>query len=195
MSDQLPWESEVARRARAKVIRAFGSENLAIGWSKERLDQGLADIHRFVIFNSSGVVDRSKRKKIAAAALKLSGEVQGLGGLPIVFTEILDALARGDGLESKISDDKAGRGGDRRSGKRSLKGSVLEMSVRLYREAHQKPGYSENGPLVRFVNAVAALVLGTDHKCDTDVVRKAFKRTKLTAPRKRTLRQFREGSS
>ncbi len=69
-------------------------------------------------------------------------------------------------------------GGDRRSGDRSLKGSVLGMAVRLYYEAHANPGFSVGGQLVCFANAIGEIALGDGEPFTADAVRSEYNRLK-----------------
>jgi hypothetical protein len=50
------------------------------------------------------------------------------------------------------------------------------MIVRLYCEAHARPGGRENGPLFRFANAISAIALGERTPFKPGVVRAEFRR-------------------
>jgi len=78
---------------------------------------------------------------------------------------------------------KAKQGGDRRSGERSPEGSVLAMAVRLYCDACAKPGFSLNGPLVRFVNLLGELALERPEPFTQDAIKAAFHREKRQVTR------------
>jgi hypothetical protein len=141
-------------------------KEFALGWNERRLAERIVDIHRFVIFNSEPVIPLQRRRRISrlagdllAASSRVSGEfaealqkraaagqllardlqreLEGLGGLNGEFSYTLRALAGSEPVWRTVR--KAG--GDRRSGERTLKNSVLGMSVRLYCEAHANPTF------------------------------------------------------
>jgi hypothetical protein len=56
------------------------------------------------------------------------------------------------------------------------------MAVLLYCEAHERPGFTQDGPLVRFVNAVGELALGETRPFKSAMVRDEFR---LMSPRAR----------
>jgi hypothetical protein len=58
----------------------------------------------------------------------------------------------------------------------ALKSSVLGMIVRLYCEAHARPGGAENGSLFRFANAIGELALGEPKPFTPGAVRAEFRR-------------------
>jgi hypothetical protein len=111
----------------------------------------------------------------ARLATKLLSELDELGGLS---TEFIDALRMLAASERRQFATLRNRGGDRRSGERTLKTSVLGMIVRLYCEAHARPGGKENGPLFRFANAVGELALGKREPFSPGAVRGEFRRMK-----------------
>jgi hypothetical protein len=67
-----------------------------------------------------------------------------------------------------------GRGGDRKTSKHGLDQMVLAGLVRLYLDAKGKSGFTEGGPLVRFVNTIGKLILPDPFT--NDAVRAAFRR-------------------
>ena len=172
-------------------------------WNARSLCNRIYDIWRFAIFNGNEVIDLARRRRIGRLAADLRGvsgsldgnflqvlqdlaeagrwrarelqnELRGLGGLDGRFSDTLRAL---------VGSDPAWRGtlkkgGDRRSGERSLEGSVLGMAVRLYYEAHARPGFSVAGPLVRFANAIGEIALGEREPFTADAVRTEYNRLK-----------------
>lgn len=59
------------------------------------------------------------------------------------------------------------------------------MIVRLYCEAHEKPAFSDGGPLVRFVNSVGRQALSVEADPFTsDAVKAEFRRMKPKARRR-----------
>jgi hypothetical protein len=132
-----------------EICAAFGP--FALGRRAEKLRVRILEIRRWLVFNSEAVIPLARRRKIAADARKLLTSLDGLGGLDDGFIGTLRALALG-------APDRQGHGGDRRSDQRTVNGSVLGMAVRLHIEAHAKPGFAANGPLVRFVNNVRQLL-------------------------------------
>ena len=60
------------------------------------------------------------------------------------------------------SQSQSKRGGDRRSGERTLEASILGMIVRLYSEAQEEPAFSDGGPLVRFAYSAGRWALGVE---------------------------------
>ena len=105
-------------------------------------------------------------------ARELRKELEELGGLDGRFCDTLQALARYDPAWRGALK----MGGDRRSGDRSLKGSVLGMAVRLYYEAHANPGFSVGGQLVRFANAIGEITLRKREPFTADAVRAEYNR-------------------
>jgi hypothetical protein len=132
-----------------EICAAFGP--FALGWRAEKLRFRVLEIRRWLVFNSDAVISLARRRKIAADARQLLESLDGLGGLDDGFTGTLQDLAH-------HAPERQGHGGDRRSGQRTDKNSVRGMAVHLYIEAHAKPGFSANGPLVRFVNDVRELL-------------------------------------
>ena len=88
----------------------------------------------------SALADRERVWRTPGAdrpATRLLAELDGLGGLSAEFLVGLGALAASERQKFITSNDW---GGNRRSGERTLKNSVLGMIVWLYCEAHAKPG-------------------------------------------------------
>jgi hypothetical protein len=121
----------------------------------------------------------------ARLATKLLSELDKLDGLNAEFIVALRERATSERQRFAILRN---RGGDRRSGERSLKSSVLEMIVWLYCEAHTSPGGREGGPLFRFANAIGELALGKREPFSPGAVRGEFRRTKPRARRPPGLR-------
>jgi hypothetical protein len=103
------------------------------------------------------VPNLSGANRIAGELTAQLAKIGGPGGLSAEFHEILRTRAASERQRFTTLRDW---GGNRRSGERSLKSSVLGMIVLLYRESHARPGGAENGPLFRFANAVGQLALG-----------------------------------
>ena len=143
----------------------------AFGWNEDKLLGRLFEIDRFARFNRQAVVSFERRRRIVRLAYELLTELDGIGGLEANFLDTLRLLA-GPKRERQtstrvVTDPKTGmskvvvrRGGDRRSGERTLKGAMLGMVVRLYGEAHEEPGFGD--PLVRFANAAGRQMLGVE---------------------------------
>jgi hypothetical protein len=123
-------------------------------------------------------------------ARDLRKELNGLGGLGGEFLDTLRELAGGSVFPTSRGSPRPPwraalkAGGDRRSGDRSLKGSVLGMAVRLYYEAHANPGFSVGGPLVRFANAIGEFALGENEPFTVDSVRAEYRRFKRNMNRR-----------
>ncbi len=159
----------------------------ALGWNEDEFLWRLYEIYRFAIFNSK-VVSLDQRRRIARLASKLLSELNGLGGLPEGFLDTLHALAGPKGERRTASQSRPSPGGDRRSGERTLRSSVLGMIVRLYCEAHEEPTFSDGGPLVRFANSVGRWALGVEGDPFTsDAVKAEFRRMKPEVRRPRGL--------
>jgi hypothetical protein len=188
-------------------------EAFAPGWNERRLFQQIEDIWRFGLF--SFVIPMDRRRAIARLATDVLGvsetvdegeftptleriacerrwkarelhsELAGVGGLSGDFSRTLRDLA-GPEAEWRTAMKK---GGDRRSGERSLKGSVLAMAVRLYCDAHAKPGFSVEGPMCRFSNAIGGLALGVERPFNAEAVRHAHRQEcrarQFRSPRRR----------
>ncbi len=181
-----------------RELRAF-----ALGWNERHLCNRIYDIWRFAFFNGNPVISLARRRRIARLAADLRGvsgsldgeflevlrdlaeagrwcarelrkELDELGGLDGRFCDTLRALARYDATWRGALK----MGGDRRSGDRSLKGSVLGMAVRLYYEAHANPGFSVGGQLVCFANAIGEIALGDGEPFTADAVRSEYNRLK-----------------
>jgi hypothetical protein len=179
-----------------RELRAF-----APGWNERHLCNRIYDIWRFAYFNSNRVIPLARRRRIARLAADLRGvsgsldgeflevlrdlaeagrwcarelrkELDELGGLDGRFCDTLQALARYDPAWRGALK----MGGDRRSGDRSLKGSVLGMAVRLYYEAHANPGFSVGGQLVRFANAIGEITLRKTEPFTASAVRAEYNR-------------------
>jgi hypothetical protein len=197
------------RRACAEV------HALALGWNQRQLLLRIYDIWRFTVFNSEQVIPLQRRRRISrlatdllAASSRVGGqfaealqkraaagqllardlqrELEGLGGLHGEFSDTLRALAGPEPAWRR----NLKAGGDRRSGERTLKSSVLGMAVRLYCEAHANPRFSIDGPLVRFANALGELVLGETNPFSPDAVRAEFRRMKPNARRLSSLQSL-----
>jgi hypothetical protein len=90
-------------------------------------------------------------KKIANLASKLQKELEGWTVPSGDFDGVLEALANGALASS-------GRGGDRRSGRRTPGSAVHAAIIRLYVDFHSEAGFSEDGPMARFVDGVGKLL-------------------------------------
>ena len=112
-------------------------------------------------------------------------KIEAPGGLSAEFHETLRTRAAS---ERQRFTTLRNWGGNRRSGERSLKSSVLGMIVLLYCEAHARPGGAENGPLFRFANAVGELALGERQQFTPGAVRAEFRRMKPKVRRLPSLR-------
>jgi hypothetical protein len=151
----------------------------------------IIEIHRFA---EERFVPLDQRRRIARLARDLHKEIE-LAGIGIgtvesepVFLSHLRMLSSGDGVFrlpvwGEVPQTRSQRGGSRRSGIRTLKGSVLGKIVRLYYEAHANPRFSSKGPLVRFANTVGELVLGKAKPFTSDAVKAECRRMKVKAPR------------
>jgi hypothetical protein len=162
------------------------------------LIERIREIHLSATADRRGeeAVPLDRRRRIARLARELHKEIElvgigfGTAEAEAAFMSQLRFFRTFDGVvrlpvwgESPQSPPK--RGGARRSGLRSFEGSVLEKIVRLYREAHANPGFSSEGPLVRFANTVGELALGTAKPFSSNAVKAEFRRVKLKAPRPR----------
>jgi hypothetical protein len=137
-------------------------------------------------------VPLGRRRRIARLARDLLKEIE-LAGIGIgtveqeaAFLTLLRMLRTFDGVvrlpaREAAPQSQSKRGGDRRSGVRSFKGSVLVKIVGLYCEAHANPRFSEGGPLVRFANTVGELALGKAKPFTSNAVKAEFRRMKLGA--------------
>lgn len=112
-------------------------------------------------------------------AKRLLSELDGLSGVSVRFRETLRCLAESE----KTLSATIGRGGNRRSGERTLKSLVMGQAVLLYCEAAAKPGGSPTGPLFRFVNLVGQLVLGEERPFSPNSVSAEFQRMRPKARR------------
>jgi hypothetical protein len=112
-------------------------------------------------------------------ATRLLSELDGLSGVSVRFRETLRRLADSE----KTLFARIGRGGDRRSGERTLKSLVMGQAVLLYCEAAAKPGESPTGPLFRFVNLVGELVLGEEKPFSLNSISAEFRRMRPKARR------------
>lgn len=178
--------------SRLSVLKlGYDGWRFAVGWNEARLLERVYEIFRFAQLNSRKVIPLDRRRRIARLADEMLAELQGLGGLPEGFLDALRALA---GTKPEWRTDqqrRSNRGGDRRSGERTLEGSVLGMIVRVYCEAHHKPAFSEGGPLVRFANAVGRDVLSVSGKPFTsNAVKAEFRRMKSKVRRPRGMRSI-----
>ena len=215
---------EAAEVKHQAFLRFCGEDwRFALGWNEEKVLGRLCDIYRFAMFNSRAVIPFDRRRRIARLAHELLAELNGecgpanhgpdaepgscvtcagsrtrrLGGLPEGFRDTLHALA---GPTAKAewrtaSQSQSKRGGDRRSGERTLEASILGMIVRLYCEAQEEPAFSDGGPLVRFANSAGRWALGVEGDPFTsDAVKAEFRRMKPKARRGRSLRIFYKSS-
>jgi hypothetical protein len=183
-------------------VKALPLLKLAIGWNERRLINRIWDICRFAALNGEAGITLKRRRRIARLANDVRGvsgtregefmtalreladagrwgsrellkEIDGLAGLSGGYSDSLNALSDERNQPKWRMDMK--RGGNRRSGERQLRGHVLRMAVLLYCEAHEKPGFTEGGPLVRFANAVAELALGETRPFKSAVVRDEYR--------------------
>lgn len=136
------------------------------GWNASAVALRVFDIHRFTLFNTETGIPLARRRKISRLARDLLSELDGLGGLRLETLGDLRDLAAGAPARSMR---------DRRLGQFSVTDSVRRMAVRLYIEACDRPGFSMNGPLHRFANAVGELVLSERAPFSNDSVRAEFK--------------------
>jgi hypothetical protein len=183
---------ESEERAHRLLHQACGEiKVLAPGWNQQRLAERIREIQ---LFATPSLVPLDQRRRIARLARKLHEEIE-LAGIGIgtveseaVFLSHLRLLRTIDGFvrlpvwgEAPQSQSK--RGGARRSGLQSFKGSVLGKIVRIFCEAQADAGFSPEGPLVRFANAVGELALGTAKPFTSNAVKAEFRRMKLKAAR------------
>ena len=112
-------------------------------------------------------------------ATSLLRELDGLSGVSARFRETLGHLAE----SRRTLSATIGRGGNRRSGERTLKSLVMGQAVLLYCEAAAKPGGSPTGPLFRFVNLIGELVLGEERPFSPNSVSAEFRRMRPKARR------------
>jgi hypothetical protein len=163
---------------------------MAPGWNQQRLAERIREIQ---LFATPSLVPLDQRRRIARLARKLDKEIElagigiGTGESEAVFLSHLRLLRTIDGLVrlpvwGEAPQTQSKRGGARRSGLRSLKGSVLGKIVQLYCEAHANPRFSPKGPLVRFANPVGELAFGQAEPFTPDAVKAEYRRMKLKAP-------------
>jgi hypothetical protein len=176
---------------------------LAPGWNKDRLISSIFGIERFYVLNSE-VARPERRREIRRLAKQLLNELKGLGGLDKSFLDTLGALAANPKKYKKAKKDKKAtigaasaargkaQGGDHRSGERGAGQSVLAMLIRLYIESTGKSGFSESGPLVRFVNTIGRMILPIDFT--NDAVKKELQRVKEKMPKFAVPHTYREQS-
>jgi hypothetical protein len=140
----------------------FG-DHYAPGWNSKRLVQRIDDIRRYYrsnlayrreecsesgIVSESGCVSLAERREIARKTQELLKIFERVGGIDLdpLFSQTLGLdwlfLQTLKGL-AKHSEDR-----------QTLEGHVAAMIVRLYIEAHEKPGFTARGPLVRFARKV-----------------------------------------
>jgi len=143
----------------------------------------VAKLREWSQWNGARVIPLERRRRIRRCASKLLTELKELGTLDAVFADTLRELAGPEPDWRTDLQGKAKQGGDRRSGERSLEGSVLAMAVGLYCDACAKPGFSRNGPLVRFVNLLGELALERPEPFPPDAIKAAFHREKREATR------------
>jgi len=180
---KLPDDVATGDRARglAELVKPF-----APGWDERRLLERIWEIGRFYVSNSESAIPLPRRRKIERLAKALRDELAGLGGLDAGFLATLEALAEPHpvhllAVESKSAAPRINQktdsevwGGPRRKGQRTLKSSVLGMIVRAYFEACAEPGFSKNGPLFRFANAVGEWILGESNPFTSSAVKAEF---------------------
>jgi len=183
---------EAAEVTHQAFLRFCGEDwRFALGWNEDKVLWRLLEIYRFAMFNSGAVIPFDQRRRIARLAHEFLAELNRLGGLPEGFRDTLHALAGPKAERRTASQSQSKRGGDRRSGERTLKSSVLGMIVRLYCEAHESPAFSDGGPLVRFANSAGRWALGVEGDPFTsDAVKAEFRRMKPKARRGPSLRIF-----
>jgi hypothetical protein len=151
----------------------------ALGWNEEKVLKRVREITSFAFLNSRWVIGLDRRRRIIRLADDLLTELKGLGGLPDGFDDTLRQLAGPKSEWRRSHRGQPKRGGDRRSGEKSLGGMILEMTVWLCCEAHEKPGFSENGLLVRFANEVGKRALFVEEDPFTsNAVKACFRRIK-----------------
>jgi hypothetical protein len=124
---------------------------VAPDWDHEKLDRRLTEIFAEICF---GWMAQTCARDLAIAknAGQLIKRLERFGCADPDFLGKLRAL-------ENIAPVRGGRGGDRRSGKRNSRRQILlQEAVRLYREAHEKPGFSENGRLFHFVNGLGEAI-------------------------------------
>jgi hypothetical protein len=176
--------AEVIREAFAKgddvesLVIASGWE-FAPGWDWRRVLKRVYENNSYVLSNKEMPPER--RRHIARLAFDLREKVVGLKWMGSEFNDILRKLAGEEGGRQITRPVRTGRGGDRRSGERTAKGSALGQIVRLYIEAHAKPAFSTNGPLVRFANGIGELVLQEPKPFTSDAVKAEFRRQRATS--------------
>jgi hypothetical protein len=171
-------------------------KTFAPGWDRDRL---IWEIHSFAVAvrREQETVPLDRRRRIARLARDLDKEIE-LAGIGIgtveageVFLGYLRLLATFDGFSHSPvwgeASQSLSKRGTRRSRLRSLKDSVLEKTVQLYFEAVANPGFSAEGPLVRFANGIGELTLGTAKPFTSDAVRAECRRMKMKARRIRSL--------
>jgi hypothetical protein len=183
---------ESEERAQRLLHQACGEiKVIAPGWNQQRLAERIGEIQ---LFATPSLVPLDQRRRIARLARKLDKEIE-LAGIGVgtvesepVFLSHLRLLGTIDGVVhlpvwGKAPQSQSKRGGARRSGLRSLRGSVLGKIVRLYCEAHANPRFSPEGPLVRFANMVGELALDEAKPFTPNAVKAEFWRMKLKARR------------
>jgi hypothetical protein len=173
-------------------LRCCGEHwRFALGWNEDKVVGRLYEIYRFAMFNSGSVVPFDQRRRIAQLAHQLLAELEKLGGLPEGFRDTLQALAGRKAEWRSASQSRSKQGGDRRSGQRTLNSSVLGMIVVLYCEAHEKPGFADRGPLVRFANSAGRWVLDVEvDPFTSDGVKAEFRNMRPKARRGSSLKGF-----
>jgi hypothetical protein len=184
---------EAAEVTHQAFLRFCGEDwRFALGWNEDKVLWRLLEIYRFAMFNSEAVIPFDQRRRIARLAHEFLAELNKpnkLGGLPEGFRDTLQALAGPKAKRRTASQTQSNRGGDRRSGERTLRGGVLGTIVRLYCEAHEEPAFSDGGPLVRFANSAGRWALGVEGDPFTsDAVKAEFRKMKPKARRGSSLR-------
>jgi hypothetical protein len=143
-------ECSAAEKANRRVNRlvkiAAEFESFAIGWDDFKVMDRLFEIGRFVAFHL--VVPIDERRQLAGEARAILKAAAGIGRLDrAISRDLVDLAAQ--------QPEFKGRGGNRRKGRHSVKAHVARMAVRLYLDASERPGFSPQGPLVRFVGDVS----------------------------------------
>jgi hypothetical protein len=114
-----------------KIASAF--ERFALGWDEFKVRERLFEIGRFVAFHL--VVPIDERRQLAGEARAVLKADDGIKRLDrAISRDLVDLAAQ--------QPEFKGRGGNRRKGKHSVKAHVARMAVRLYLDAHEKPGFS-----------------------------------------------------
>jgi hypothetical protein len=150
-------------------------ESYAPGWNPKRLERRIHDIRRYYRFNSD-VIPLSERMEIARKAKELLGIFERVGGIDLdpLFSETLGL----DWIFLQTLKVLAAHSNNRQS----VEGHVAAMIVRLYTEAHEKPGFTARGPLVRFAMEIYDLLgVPEDERPSEATLKAEFNKLKLDA--------------